>query len=129
MILCYSRLGVVGNNSKMVKDCYILPLGSSDTINPSLLPFDGPGIEEERPNLLLALIVRTKRKRPGDAERDAERHRLQMSKKIKLEADRTLPESYSAEEIRKDRHNVDKGSYFTTYYFIGTLINILPTLP
>ena len=86
------------------------------------MPFDGPGIEEERPNLLLALIVRTKRKRPGDAERDAERHRLQMSKKIKLEADRTLPESFSAEEIRKDRHNVDKGSYFTTYYFIRTLI-------
>ena len=105
----------------MVKDCYILPLGSSDTINPSLLPFDGPGIEEERPNLLLALIVRTKRKRPGDAERDAERHRLQMSKKLKLEADRTS-EISSAEEIRKDGHNVDKGSYFAYYYLIRTFI-------
>ena len=74
------------------------------------MPFDGPGIEEERPNLLLALIVRTKRKRPGDAERDAERHRLQMSKKLKLEADRPLSEISSAEEIRKDRHKADKGS-------------------
>ena len=90
------------------------------------MPFDGPGIEEERPNLLLALIVRTKRKRPGDAERDAERHRLQMSKKLKLEADRTLSEISSAEEIRKDRHNLDKGSYFTSYYLIRFIMSPLP---
>ncbi len=59
------RFGVVGNNSPMVKDCYILPLGSKDQLNDCLVPCDGPGLEEERPNLLLALVVRSKRKRPG----------------------------------------------------------------
>ena len=69
----------------MVKDCYILPLGSTDTINPSLLPLDGPGLDEVRTDMLLALIVRTRRKRPGDAERDAERHRQQLIKRQKTE--------------------------------------------
>ena len=67
----------------MVKDCYILPLSSKDSLNDSLLPLDGPGLEDIRPNMLLALVVRTRRKRPGDTERDAERHRLQLSKRSK----------------------------------------------
>ena len=90
VIFCYYlssciRLGVVGNNSKIVKDCYILPLGATDTFNDALLPLDGPGLEDGHPNMLIALIVRTRRKRPGDAERDAERHRLQLIKRSKNE--------------------------------------------
>ena len=61
-----NRLGVVGNNSKMVKDCYLMPLADKDEIPSCLLPLEGPGLEKDRPNLLLALIVRTRRKRPGD---------------------------------------------------------------
>ena len=57
------RFGVVGNNNKMVKDCYILPLSCEDKIHSCLLPLDGPGLEEKRPDMLLALIVRSKRKR------------------------------------------------------------------
>ena len=78
-------MGVVGNNSKMVKDCYILPLSSTDKLNEALLPLDGPGIEDPKSDMLLALVVRTRRKRPGDSERDAERQRIQLSKKSKNE--------------------------------------------
>ena len=64
----------------------MLPFGATETINPCLLPLDGPGLGEVRKDMLLALIVRTRRKRPGDAERDAERRRAQqLVKKSKLE--------------------------------------------
>nr|XP_034189527.1 uncharacterized protein LOC117608463 isoform X4 [Osmia lignaria] len=58
-----SRLGVVGNVSKNIKDFYIMPFSSQSTIPPVLLPLNGPGFEEHRPHLLLGIIVRNKRKR------------------------------------------------------------------
>ena len=57
------RFGVVGNSSKMIKDCYILALPKNAKIHDCLLPLDGPGLDEERKDILLALIVRSKRKR------------------------------------------------------------------
>ncbi|NWH59468.1 PHF3 protein, partial [Geococcyx californianus] len=57
------RYGVVANNMKQVKDLYLIPLGSSDKVPHHLVPFDGPGIEIHRPNLLLGLIIRQKMKR------------------------------------------------------------------
>lgn len=58
-----NRLGVVGNNSKMIKDFYILPLPSHSPVPQVLLPLDGPGFEDYRPHLLLGIVVRTRRKR------------------------------------------------------------------
>ncbi|KAG7199222.1 hypothetical protein KM043_018092 [Ampulex compressa] len=58
-----SRLGVVGNVSKNIKDFYIMPFSSQSSIPPVLLPLSGPGFEEHRPHLLLGIIVRNKRKR------------------------------------------------------------------
>lgn len=57
------RYGVAANNMKQVKDLYLIPLGSSDKVPHHLVPFDGPGIEIHRPNLLLGLIIRQKMKR------------------------------------------------------------------
>ncbi|NXF91171.1 PHF3 protein, partial [Eubucco bourcierii] len=57
------RYGVAANNMKQVKDLYLIPLGSSDKVPHHLVPFDGPGIEVHRPNLLLGLIIRQKMKR------------------------------------------------------------------
>ncbi|XP_075779806.1 PHD finger protein 3 isoform X2 [Pelodiscus sinensis] len=57
------RYGVAANNMKQVKDLYLIPLGASDKIPHHLVPFDGPGIEVHRPNLLLGLIIRQKMKR------------------------------------------------------------------
>ena len=60
------RFGVVGNNGKMVKDCYIIALPKNQPIHPCLMPLDGPGLDEDRNDVLLALIVRSKRKRSHD---------------------------------------------------------------
>ncbi|NXE23640.1 PHF3 protein, partial [Ardeotis kori] len=57
------RYGVAANNMKQVKDLYLIPLGSSDKVPHHLVPFDGPGIELHRPNLLLGLIIRQRMKR------------------------------------------------------------------
>ncbi|KAK0090006.1 hypothetical protein PV325_004139 [Microctonus aethiopoides] len=57
-----SRLGVVGNFSKNIKDFYIMPFSSQSQIPPVLLPLSGPGFEDNRPHLLLGIIVRNKRK-------------------------------------------------------------------
>ncbi|NWT52517.1 PHF3 protein, partial [Erythrocercus mccallii] len=61
------RYGVAANNMKQVKDLYLIPLGSSDKVPHHLVPFDGPGIEIHRPNLLLGLIIRQKMKRQVSA--------------------------------------------------------------
>ena len=58
-----SRLGVVGNVSKNIKDFYIMPFSNLSQVPNVLLPLDGPGFEEQRPPLLLGIIVRNKRKR------------------------------------------------------------------
>ncbi|OCT80566.1 PHD finger protein 3 [Xenopus laevis] len=57
------RYGVVANNMRQVKDMYLIPLGASEKIPHFFVPFDGPGLEAHRPNLLLALIIRQKVKR------------------------------------------------------------------
>ena len=63
----FYRFGVVrGFGSKMVKDCYIIALPKTESIHPILMPLDGPGLDEDRDDLLLALIVRSKRKRSSD---------------------------------------------------------------
>ncbi|XP_028916420.1 PHD finger protein 3 isoform X1 [Ornithorhynchus anatinus] len=61
------RYGVAANNMKQVKDMYLIPLGASDKIPHPLVPFDGPGLELHRPNLLLGLIIRQKTKRQFSA--------------------------------------------------------------
>lgn len=61
------RYGVTANNMKQVKDMYLIPLGATDKIPHPLVPFDGPGLELHRPNLLLGLIIRQKLKRQHSA--------------------------------------------------------------
>ncbi|XP_034377226.1 PHD finger protein 3 isoform X2 [Arvicanthis niloticus] len=61
------RYGVAANNMKQVKDMYLIPLGAADKIPHPLVPFDGPGLELHRPNLLLGLIIRQRLKRQHSA--------------------------------------------------------------
>lgn len=37
------RFGVVVNNSRHVKDFYLIPLSAADPVPSKLLPFEGPG--------------------------------------------------------------------------------------
>ncbi|XP_030011653.1 PHD finger protein 3 isoform X2 [Sphaeramia orbicularis] len=57
------RFGVVSNNLKQVKDMYLIPLGAIEKVPHQLVPFDGPGLENNRSNLLLGLIIRQRPKR------------------------------------------------------------------
>ncbi|KAM6997058.1 uncharacterized protein phf3 [Tautogolabrus adspersus] len=57
------RFGVVSNNLKEVKDMYLIPLGATEKVPHQLVPFDGPGLENNRGNLLLGLIIRQRTKR------------------------------------------------------------------
>ncbi|XP_041080158.1 death-inducer obliterator 1-like isoform X2 [Polyodon spathula] len=70
------RFGVVANNNRRIKDLYLIPLSAKDSIPSKLLPFDGPGLESSRPNLLLGLVICQKLKRsgaPSDLEKGEEK--------------------------------------------------------
>ncbi|BFZ11396.1 hypothetical protein BsWGS_14435 [Bradybaena similaris] len=56
------RCGVAANANKQVKDFYIIPLASHSKIPRTLLPFDGPGLEENRPHMLIGVLVRQRGK-------------------------------------------------------------------
>ncbi|KFV91362.1 Death-inducer obliterator 1, partial [Eurypyga helias] len=57
------RFGVVANTNRHIKDLYLIPLSSKDPIPSKLLPFEGPGLESSRPNLILGLVICQKTKR------------------------------------------------------------------
>ncbi|XP_077782393.1 PHD finger protein 3 isoform X1 [Podarcis muralis] len=108
------RYGVAANNMKQIKDLYIIPLGASDKIPHQLVPFDGPGIEVHRPNLLLGLIIRQKLKRqassatstsPSPAEESPEN--VPPEKKSKL----SKPEVLHSESVEKE----DENDFFNSF--------------
>ncbi|CAG5118105.1 unnamed protein product, partial [Candidula unifasciata] len=61
-----SRCGVAASTNKQIKDFYIIPLASHSKIPLTLLPFDGPGLEENRPHMLIGVLVRQKGKQAID---------------------------------------------------------------
>lgn len=64
MEFSYSRLGVVkASNMMTVKDFYIVPLPANTTLPAVLLPLDGPGIGEIKTHLLIAIVIRQRKKR------------------------------------------------------------------
>ncbi|XP_078275016.1 death-inducer obliterator 1-like isoform X2 [Rhinoraja longicauda] len=82
------RFGVVANNARHIKDLYLIPLAANDPIPSKLLPFEGPGLEKCRPNLILGLVIRQKGKR---RQQDPEPASLPESEK---------PEATTSEEKR-----------------------------
>ncbi|XP_034940332.1 death-inducer obliterator 1 isoform X2 [Chelonus insularis] len=97
-----SRLGVVGS-SKNIKDFYIMPFSSQSQIPPVLMPLSGPGFEDQRPHLLLGIIVRNKRKRlphpplllnqipPKIQRKESDRSYTPPLIKEKVNADKSIP--------------------------------------
>lgn len=51
------------SNTATVKDFYILPLPANEPLPAVLLPIDGPGLEESKSHLLIAIVIRQRRKR------------------------------------------------------------------
>ncbi|XP_061487021.1 death-inducer obliterator 1 isoform X2 [Rhineura floridana] len=76
------RFGVVANNNRHVKDLYLIPLSAKDPIPSKLLPFEGPGLESTRPNLILGLVICQKTKRPATVveteKMEEKRSRIQL---------------------------------------------------
>ncbi|XP_059384608.1 death-inducer obliterator 1 [Carassius carassius] len=64
------RFGVVSNICKHIKDLYLIPLSKKQSIPAVLLPIDGPGLEQNHPNLLMGLAVCQKPKRPEGLPQD-----------------------------------------------------------
>ncbi|KAI8438667.1 hypothetical protein MSG28_011088 [Choristoneura fumiferana] len=68
-----NRLGVVKVlNTTTVKDFYIVPLPANTALPAVLLPLDGPGLGEAKTHLLIAIVIRQRKKRhaqpiPSDA--------------------------------------------------------------
>uniref|UniRef100_A0A3Q2PR53 TFIIS central domain-containing protein n=1 Tax=Fundulus heteroclitus TaxID=8078 RepID=A0A3Q2PR53_FUNHE len=73
------RFGVVANISRSIKDVYLVPLGANESIPSILQPFDGPGLEKNRPNLLLGLAIVQKLKRPGSLPQEVEEKKLKVN--------------------------------------------------
>ncbi|XP_069105723.1 death-inducer obliterator 1-like [Argopecten irradians] len=97
-----SRCGVVGNCAKYIKDFYLLPLASHSKIPSVLLPFDGPGLENNRPHMLLAVIVKQKTKRHGS---DSNKQPYDPSEPKK---------SRSSHEKESRRHSLPSSDSFTS---------------
>ncbi|XP_005731842.1 uncharacterized protein LOC102214599 [Pundamilia nyererei] len=76
------RFGVVANSSRSIKDVYLVPLSAKEPIPSMLQPLEGPGLERNRPNLLLGLAIVQKVKRPGSLPQEMEdkRPKVHMSK-------------------------------------------------
>ncbi|KAL7864517.1 hypothetical protein AOLI_G00159370 [Acnodon oligacanthus] len=74
------RFGVVSNICNSIKDLYLIPLCAKESIPSVLLPLEGPGLEEQHPNLLIGLAICQKLKRLGTQaqEIDEKRPRIQM---------------------------------------------------
>ncbi|XP_059184944.1 death-inducer obliterator 1 [Centropristis striata] len=106
------RFGVVANNNRRIKDLYLIPLGSKDPLPSKLLPFDGPGLEPARPNLLLGLLICQKDKKRAGAPLESEEKRSKTQTK---DADDTgLPKPSSVRAERSTRLTSLDISFSTT---------------
>ncbi|XP_048590673.1 PHD finger protein 3 isoform X2 [Nematostella vectensis] len=93
------RCGVVNNCYSGVKDMYLYPLPSHAEIPKELLPFDGPGLDEPRPHMLLGIIVRTK---PSFKRPRAVSHHKSTSPKAKRRHHRHSSGSHGSGSKHKD---------------------------
>ncbi|KAM5163767.1 PHD finger protein 3 [Mantella aurantiaca] len=100
------RYGVVANNMRQVKDMYLIPLGASEKIPHFFVPFDGPGLETRRPNLLLALIIRQKVKRQHSTSLEDDQLGTLLS----------VPEKKSRNDVDEDDdEDDDENDFFNSF--------------
>ncbi|XP_066529390.1 death-inducer obliterator 1 isoform X2 [Hoplias malabaricus] len=81
------RFGVVSNICNNVKDLYLIPLGAKESIPSVLPPLEGPGLEEQHPNLLIGLAVCQKLKRLGTPVQETDEKRPRIGTPLDLQGD------------------------------------------
>ncbi|PIK39393.1 putative death-inducer obliterator 1 isoform X2 [Apostichopus japonicus] len=101
------RIGVVGGFEKpLIKDFYILPLPSHKPVPENILPFEGPGLSETRPHMLLGLIIihKDKTRNASQISPTQVQPRQQKLNKEAVHAGskRPLPESSAKAAAKKD---------------------------
>ncbi|KAM8830818.1 uncharacterized protein ACB058_018966 [Synchiropus picturatus] len=74
------RFGVVSNSGNSVKDIYLVPLSAKESIPSMLQPLEGPGLEKNRPNLLLGLAIVQKLKPNPAQEVEEKRPNVSISR-------------------------------------------------
>ncbi|XP_067840146.1 PHD finger protein 3 isoform X2 [Heptranchias perlo] len=109
------RYGVVANNVKQVKDMYLIPLSALEKIPYRLLPFDGPGLEVVRQNLLLGLIIRQRVKRLFSASSPSEV--VSESEKLpgSLPQEKKSKPEYVEEEGDDDDDDDEENQFFNSF--------------
>ncbi|XP_060793160.1 death-inducer obliterator 1 isoform X2 [Neoarius graeffei] len=95
------RFGVVSNICNNIKDLYLIPLCANESIPSVLLPIEGPGLEQNHPNLLIGLAVCQKLKRPGAQTQDIDekRPRIQTPQDLKVI---NLPTKSAVPDVKHD---------------------------
>ncbi|XP_053724415.1 death-inducer obliterator 1-like [Synchiropus splendidus] len=104
------RFGVVANSNRRIKDLYLIPLSSKDPLPAKLLPFDGPGLEPARPNLLLGLLICQKDRKRAGSQLESEEKRSKTQTK---EADDLSKPQISVKDGQSPRQSADV-SFSTT---------------
>ncbi|XP_012578205.1 PREDICTED: PHD finger protein 3 isoform X2 [Condylura cristata] len=105
------RYGVAANNMKQVKDMYLIPLGATDKIPHPLVPFDGPGLELHRPNLLLGLIIRQKLKRQHSASTGTS-HTAETPESVPIALP---PDKKSKMEVSSEEAPEEENDFFNSF--------------
>ncbi|XP_069462293.1 PHD finger protein 3 isoform X2 [Ambystoma mexicanum] len=105
------RYGVVANNMRQVKDMYLIPLGASEKVPRFLAPFDGPGLESRRPNLLLALIIRQRSKRLHSTSLDEE----SLGNTPDVTPEKRTKNEVSNEEETEEVEDEDENEFFNSF--------------
>ncbi|XP_072106645.1 PHD finger protein 3 isoform X1 [Mobula birostris] len=113
------RYGVVANNVKQVKDMYLIPLGALEKIPYRLLPFEGPGLEVIRKNLLLGLIIRQRLKRSFSASPAEE-----LSESEKLPS--SLPQEKKSRTEYVEGEGEDEDEEEEENQFFNSFTSVLP---
>lgn len=106
------RYGVAANNMKQVKDMYLIPLGATDKIPHPLVPFDGPGLELHRPNLLLGLIIRQKLKRQHSASASTTSHTAETPESVPVALP---PDKKSKIEVSTEETPEEENDFFNSF--------------
>ncbi|XP_055491018.1 PHD finger protein 3 isoform X1 [Leucoraja erinacea] len=110
------RYGVVANNVKQVKDMYLIPLGALEKVPYRLLPFDGPGLEQIRKNLLLGLIIRQRMKRSFSASPSEEVPESEKLPTSLPQEKKSKPEFVEDEvEVEEEEEEEEENQFFNSF--------------
>ena len=98
---------MAGNPNKKIKDFYVVPLASHSKIPRTLLPFDGPGLEDNRPHMLIGIMVRAKPKHGDDDHKSSSHSSSSSNNKHSISSSSS---KHSSSSSSKSKHSSSSSS-------------------